>query len=121
MSKVFVNIGLSLDGYVAPEGMTMENRCRRRVTGKRCASVAASCGGGLAQRRLRRARFPRAISVARASSREPQNRRNGIVRLRPPVAEWADDQPRAELSRISISAGHHQSRRLALPPLLSQL
>ena len=25
MSKVFVNIGLSLDGYVAPEGMTMEN------------------------------------------------------------------------------------------------
>src|SRR4029079_11587142 len=25
MSKVFVNIGLTLDGYVAPEGMTMEN------------------------------------------------------------------------------------------------
>lgn len=25
MSKVFVNIGLSLDGYLAPEGMTMEN------------------------------------------------------------------------------------------------
>jgi dihydrofolate reductase len=25
MSKVFVNIGLSLDGYMAPEGMTMEN------------------------------------------------------------------------------------------------
>ncbi len=24
MSKVFVNIGLSLDGYMAPEGMTME-------------------------------------------------------------------------------------------------
>ena len=23
MSKVFVNIGLSLDGYMAPEGMTM--------------------------------------------------------------------------------------------------
>ncbi|MEO7327995.1 MAG: hypothetical protein ABI193_05420 [Minicystis sp.] len=25
MSKVFVNIGLSLDGYMAPEGMTMGN------------------------------------------------------------------------------------------------
>lgn len=25
MSKVFVNIGLSLDGFMAPEGMTMEN------------------------------------------------------------------------------------------------
>src|SRR5213075_1023555 len=25
MSKVFVNIGLSLDGYMAPKGMTMEN------------------------------------------------------------------------------------------------
>ena len=25
MSKVFVNIGLSLDGYMAPEGMTIEN------------------------------------------------------------------------------------------------
>ena len=25
MPKVFVNIGLSLDGYMAPEGMTMEN------------------------------------------------------------------------------------------------
>ena len=25
MSKVFVNIGLSLDGYTAPEGMSMEN------------------------------------------------------------------------------------------------
>ena len=25
MSKVFVNIGLSLDGYMAPEGLTMEN------------------------------------------------------------------------------------------------
>jgi dihydrofolate reductase len=25
MSKVFVNIGLSLDGYLAPEGMTMED------------------------------------------------------------------------------------------------
>jgi dihydrofolate reductase len=25
MSKIFVNIGLSLDGYMAPEGMTMEN------------------------------------------------------------------------------------------------
>ena len=25
MSKVFVNIGLSLDGYMAPEGMTMNN------------------------------------------------------------------------------------------------
>jgi dihydrofolate reductase len=28
MSKVFVNIGLSLDGYMAPEGMTIENRHR---------------------------------------------------------------------------------------------
>jgi hypothetical protein len=25
MGKVFVNIGLSLDGYLAPEGMTLEN------------------------------------------------------------------------------------------------
>ena len=25
MSKVFVNVGMSLDGYVAPEGMTMEH------------------------------------------------------------------------------------------------
>ena len=25
MTKVFVNVGLSLDGYMAPEGMTMEN------------------------------------------------------------------------------------------------
>ena len=25
MSKIFVNIGLSLDGYVAPEGMSLEN------------------------------------------------------------------------------------------------
>ena len=25
MSKVFVNVGLSLDGYMAPEGMTLEN------------------------------------------------------------------------------------------------
>jgi dihydrofolate reductase len=25
MSKVFVNVGLSLDGYMAPDGMTMEN------------------------------------------------------------------------------------------------
>jgi dihydrofolate reductase len=25
VSKVFVNVGLSLDGYLAPEGMTMEN------------------------------------------------------------------------------------------------
>jgi dihydrofolate reductase len=25
MSKIFVNIGLSLDGYLAPEGMTLEN------------------------------------------------------------------------------------------------
>jgi len=28
MSKIFVNIGLSLDGYMAPEGMTMENWSR---------------------------------------------------------------------------------------------
>ena len=26
MQKVFVNIGLSLDGYLAPEGMTMADR-----------------------------------------------------------------------------------------------
>jgi hypothetical protein len=25
MGRIFVNIGLSLDGYLAPEGMTMEN------------------------------------------------------------------------------------------------
>jgi dihydrofolate reductase len=25
MSKIFVNVGLSLDGYMAPEGMTMDN------------------------------------------------------------------------------------------------
>ena len=25
MSKIFVNIGLSLDGYMAPEGMTLEH------------------------------------------------------------------------------------------------
>lgn len=25
MSKVFVNIGLSLDGYMAPEGMRMDD------------------------------------------------------------------------------------------------
>jgi hypothetical protein len=25
MSKVFVNVGLSLDGYMAPEGMTLEH------------------------------------------------------------------------------------------------
>ena len=25
MTKVFVNVGLSLDGYLAPDGMTMEN------------------------------------------------------------------------------------------------
>ena len=25
MSKVFVNVGMSLDGYIAPEGMTLEN------------------------------------------------------------------------------------------------
>ena len=25
MGKVFVNIGLSLDGYMAPEGMTLEH------------------------------------------------------------------------------------------------
>lgn len=31
MSKIFVNIGLSLDGYMAPEGMTMENWDRPEV------------------------------------------------------------------------------------------
>jgi hypothetical protein len=25
MSRVFVNVGLSLDGYMAPQGMTMED------------------------------------------------------------------------------------------------
>lgn len=25
MGKVFVNVGLSLDGYLAPEGMTLDN------------------------------------------------------------------------------------------------
>ena len=29
MSKVFVNIGLSLDGYLAPEGMTMGRQIGR--------------------------------------------------------------------------------------------
>ena len=31
MSKVFVNIALSLDGYMAPEGMTIENWDKPRV------------------------------------------------------------------------------------------
>ena len=33
MTKVFVNVGLSLDGYLAPDGMTMENRRLNTRTG----------------------------------------------------------------------------------------
>src|SRR5713101_9544085 len=41
--------------------------------------------------------------------------------VRPWLAEYADDEPAPQLSRLSIPARNHQSRRLALPPLLSQL
>ena len=40
----------------------------------------------------------------------------GIVKLRPQVAEYADDEPAAQLSRIPIPLRNHQSRRLALLP-----
>ena len=43
------------------------------------------------------------------------------VRLTPRVAEWADDQPRAKLSRISFPASNHQSRRLVVSPVRAQL
>lgn len=36
MSKIFVNIGLSLDGYMAPEGMTMEKLEKAHVQGLGC-------------------------------------------------------------------------------------
>ena len=36
------------------------------------------------------------------------------VRLRAQVAEWADDQPRAELSRLPIPVRDHQPRGVAL-------
>ena len=36
----------------------------------------------------------------------------GIVNFRPQMTGYADDQPRAELSRLSIPARHHQSCRL---------
>ena len=41
---------------------------------------------------------------------------DGIVKLRPQVAEYADDEPAAQLSRIPIPLRNHQSRRLALLP-----
>ena len=41
---------------------------------------------------------------------------SGIVKLRPQVAEYADDEPAAQLSRIPIPLRNHQSRRLALLP-----
>jgi gamma-glutamyltranspeptidase/glutathione hydrolase len=45
----------------------------------------------------------------------------GTVKLRPCLAQWPDEQQASQLPRISISARDHQPRRLALPPLLSQL
>ena len=45
-----------------------------------------------------------------------ENALNGIVKLRPQVAEYADDEPAAQLSRIPIPLRNHQSRRLALLP-----
>src|SRR5688500_16893617 len=43
MSRVFVNIGLSLDGYMAPEGMTMENWDKPEYTvGGVCLRTCAS-------------------------------------------------------------------------------
>ena len=44
MAKVFVNIGLSLDGYMAPEGMTM-GRARAQELGRE-----VGCADGLAPR-----------------------------------------------------------------------
>jgi hypothetical protein len=42
----------------------------------------------------------------------------GIVKLRRQLAEWADDEPRRQLPRLPIPPGDHQSRHLALPPVL---
>ena len=42
----------------------------------------------------------------------------GTVKLRPQLAELADDEPVAQLPRISFSTRDHQPRGLALPPLL---
>jgi len=36
MSTVFVNIALSLDGYMAPEGMTLERKTRRFTRRSMC-------------------------------------------------------------------------------------
>ncbi len=45
----------------------------------------------------------------------------GTVKLRPCMADWANEKRHAELPRISISARNHQPRRLAVPPFLSEL
>ncbi len=45
----------------------------------------------------------------------------GTVKLRPCMADWANEKRDAELPRISISARNHQPRRLAVPPFLSEL
>ena len=45
----------------------------------------------------------------------------GIVRLRARVAQWANEQSRAELSRLPIPIRDHQPRRMALLPIRSQL
>lgn len=41
MSKVFLNIGLSLDGYMAPEGMTIENWDRPERWGAKWGALMA--------------------------------------------------------------------------------
>ena len=43
------------------------------------------------------------------------------VRLRARVAQWANEQSRAELSRLPIPLRDHQPRRVALLPICSQL
>jgi dihydrofolate reductase len=52
MSKVFVNISLSLDGYMAPEGMTMDNWDRPEVKNWG-AKWGALMGWALSQQYLR--------------------------------------------------------------------
>jgi dihydrofolate reductase len=52
MSKIFVNIALSLDGYLAPEGMTMENWDRPEVHDWG-AKWGAMMGWALSQQYLR--------------------------------------------------------------------
>ena len=46
--------------------------------------------------------------------------RGGTVKLRPQLAEYADDEPVAQLPRISFSTRDHQPRCLALQPLLPE-